>query len=174
MVKINSKLSPFIDFLKTGELGPLNLCLSLDDVYERLGQPNFSNRPHEGTDRDHILVLFYKNLYIAFYEQELDHFTIQFYGLHTARGGFPPQLNINWFYTVRKWTYEDFLEFVRANKLHCQLLKSEFDEPEFKELRFPEGHVVVWFNLYRFNCIYEIQRSSEQSAARDRQFEEIL
>lgn len=172
--KINSKLSPFIDFLKTGELGPLNLSLSVEEVYERLGKPNLTYRPFEGTDHDHILTLFYKNLYITFYDHELDHFTIQFYGIHTARGGFPPQLNMNWFYTVKKWTFEDFLEFVKANKLLCQLLKSEFDEPEFKELRFPDSGVVVWFNLYRFDSIYEIHRYQERNANPDRQFEVII
>jgi hypothetical protein len=166
-----NKLSSFSKFLVTGELGPLNLNLTLDDVRDLLGKPKNTYRPFEGTKDDHLINLFYENLVITFSDDELAIYIIQFRNsFKTTKGGLPNQLEVDWFHLAKKMTFDDFIRFVKEQNIRCQKMVTE-DEAD-KLIRFQGSPVEVNFNLDICDCIYQINCSNYGS--RNWVFEEIV
>jgi hypothetical protein len=162
----DSQISSFRDFLKTGELGPLNLRLTTEQVYSILGEPKDTYRPFADTDQDHLLNLQYNNLMITFDDEQLFIYIIQFQnGFKQVRGGLPPQLKVNWFSRVKMMYFEDFLSFIKESKLHYQKLITEDDKDQ--HFRFPDSGVEVNFNLHIRNGIYQIDCARSEPGKRN-------
>lgn len=160
------QLTSFVKFLQTGELGPLNFDLSVNEVYNLLGTPERTERPGEGTERDHFLNLSYKNLVLSFFHDQLVVYIIQYRNVRkVATGGLPPQLQVPWFYTVRKMTFTDFVDLVKSHHIRAQRLVGQvnergesilFQNDGGELIRFPNSGVEVFFDLNISNTIYQI------------------
>jgi hypothetical protein len=160
-----SHISSFRDFLKTGELGPLNLRLTVDQVYSILGEPKDTYRPFAGTDQDHLLNLLYSNLMITFDDEKIFIYIIQFQnGFKSVKGGLPQQLKVNWFSMVKRMNFEDFLNFIKESKIHYQKLVTEDDKDQ--HFRFPDSGIEINFNLHIRNGIYQIDCTRSEPGKR--------
>jgi hypothetical protein len=167
----NLEISVFVNFLKTGELGPIKLGLKVEEVLTILGKPKNSYRPFKGTEQDHLLNFQYNNLMMTFYDDALNIYIIQFQnGLKAVRGGLPPQLNVNWFLRVKKMTFDEFIDLVKARNLNSYKLIT--DEKEGQLVKFPRSGVEVNFDLGIRNGIYQIDCS--KIGPDNRQFEELI
>ena len=91
----------FLHFLRTGELGPLNFSLSLEEVYSKVGRPEHISRPfaYMGKEHDKQIHIYYKSLVIAFIEGGLVQFSFYF---NQKEKGLPKTLNTPWYSAIKK------------------------------------------------------------------------
>ncbi len=119
----------FIHFLKTGELGPLNFSLSIEDVYEKIGPPEKTYRPfsYMGEGHDKQVNLYYKSLIIAFYENVLVQFLFDF---NKRRKGLPRRLNARWYSAIKREDYLFFVNYLKKHDISCKRIITPNDDEE--------------------------------------------
>ena len=136
----------FTHFLKTGELGPLNFSLSLEEVCQVLGQPEETYRPfsYMGKERDNQVNLYYKSLSIAFIHDTFVQFICYF---DKREKGLPEVLNAKWYPRVRRADYMFFLKYLKNHNILCQRIIEP--EPDVKTLYIKHSeqqHITIPFD----------------------------
>ncbi|MDH5508004.1 MAG: hypothetical protein OEZ02_12355 [Anaerolineae bacterium] len=133
----------FIDFIKTGRLGPLDFQVSKTSLIDILGRPKSIYDSYRGEkDKPEILTYHYKNLEIIFYDSEPLYISV---GFDSRKAGLPKELQISWHKSAKKLFLGDFVNILKTENITCERLHQPALIGENAVLWLPQGRIDVRF-----------------------------